>query len=83
MIRRSFINVARILPVLGAILFFMPSLWTNKDTVADTVAEGTPTQTSDVMVYLFVVWVGLILICIFAYGRLDKNSAEPPQNGGA
>ena len=50
--QRRLRDLARLLPVLGAILFVLPLMWKLDGN------EGL--GTSDVMVYLFAIWLGLI-----------------------
>ena len=48
-------DAARVLPVAGAILFFIPLLWKGG-------GEAGGAQTSFVMMYLFLIWVLLIIV---------------------
>jgi len=49
--RRRFMDAARILPIVGLVLFLLPALWRR---------EGDPNTAGEAL-YLFVVWGGLIL----------------------
>ncbi len=64
--RRRLADAARLLPVLGAILFLLPVLWGPQETPdADTAAGG---------VYVFAVWGGLIVAAFLLSRRLDRVS---------
>lgn len=52
--QRRLRDAARVLPILGAVLWFIPMMWTKSDT--------TPTSNADAMLYLFGVWIVLIII---------------------
>lgn len=54
--RRRLIDTIRIVPVLGAMLWSVPLLWPTPEEGGDTVAS------SDAIVYIFLVWLGLVLI---------------------
>lgn len=49
---RRIADAGRLIPVLGAVLFLVPLLW--------GASGARPVPTSYVMVYLFLVWFGLI-----------------------
>ena len=51
---RRVMDMARLLPVVGAFLVLLPILWASK--------AGEPGQTSGGVVYVFVVWAGLIVV---------------------
>ena len=66
--RRRMMDAARVLPILGAVLFMLPMLWHHPD------AQGTATgsvRTSYAYVYLFALWAGLILLS----GLLSRNAS--------
>lgn len=50
--RRRTADGARMLPLLGAVLFAIPLAW----------PRGDATGTSDVMIYVFATWVLLVLV---------------------
>ncbi|MGA1180891.1 MAG: hypothetical protein ACO3U1_09820 [Marivivens sp.] len=73
--QRRLQDMARILPVLAAVLFVLPLIW--KLTGND--GRGT----SDVMIYLFVIWSGLIAIAAILSRRLklDPESGSGKEEG--
>jgi len=66
--RRRLMDTARLLPVLGALLFAVPLLWpgTGDDGAA------MPLPTSRAILYIFLVWALLILGNIW-FGRLTRD----------
>lgn len=50
--RRRLMDAARLLPLLGVVLFFMPALWHPAQTPAPDTGRG--------LIYLFAVWAFLI-----------------------
>jgi len=56
--RRRLLDVARLLPLLGALLLLVPLLWPGSDGGADTVPPAMPM--SGAMTYVFFVWAALI-----------------------
>ncbi len=62
---RRAIDGARLLPILGAFLVFLPLLW----------AGG---GTRNGIVYIFSVWIGLIFLAAFLSRRLAEPPNEPP-----
>jgi peptidoglycan/LPS O-acetylase OafA/YrhL len=65
--RRRVADAARVLPVLGALLFLVPLLWAPGETHAPDTAPGG--------LYVFLVWGGLILAAFLLSRRLGP---EPP-----
>jgi hypothetical protein len=66
--RRRMADAARLVPVVGALLFLVPLLWAPAETAAaDTVPGG---------LYIFLVWAGLILAALLLSRRLGP---EPPK----
>lgn len=61
--RRRIMDAARLLPALGAALVLMPVLWVPGNETAGT-ARG--------VVYLFLVWLGLILSSVVISRRLKE-----------
>lgn len=59
---RRIADAARLLPVLGAVLFVLPMLWGG--------GGAQPVRTSYVMVYLFLVWFALIGVSALMSRRL-------------
>nr|WP_236545162.1 hypothetical protein [Tropicimonas marinistellae] len=57
-------DAARLLPLLGAILMLLPMIWAP--------GEGT----SSGVVYLFLVWAGLIVVAAYLERRLSEPLRE-------
>jgi len=61
--RRRLMDIARLAPLIGALLFLLPLLWPQQDLYpAPDVPSGS--SMSSAMVYIFGVWIGLILFCV-------------------
>ncbi|MGB5557463.1 MAG: hypothetical protein WBN04_05565 [Paracoccaceae bacterium] len=67
--RRRIMDAARVLPVLGAFLFFVPLLWTGE--------SGGEASTRVGVVYLFAIWLGLIVAALFLSLYLRHDIANP------
>jgi hypothetical protein len=71
--RRRLADAARILPLIGGVLFCLPLLW-----------KGSPTSDSTVqsLIYIFGLWVILILTSaiISRHLRLDENDRDDTRN---
>mgnify|MGYP001635388592 CR=1 FL=1 len=64
-------DAARVLPVLGAVLFALPVIWSGNPFRAGSTAGGG--------LYLFAVWAGLILGAALISRRLGRiGAAETP-----
>lgn len=57
----------RVLPLIGLMLWLVPLLWQQEG--------GEGTSTSRAMIFLFLVWIGLIL-ATFVSARFLKKSAQ-------
>ncbi len=57
--RRRLMDGARILPALGLLLWTVPVLWPT-----GTGPDIRPVMLSNAMLYIFLVWLGLILIAL-------------------
>ncbi len=74
--RRRMIDAARLLPILWLLLFLMPLLGAGN--------PADPPATSRGLIFVFVVWAGLI-VCAVVLSRLlaepagDERRDEPPQ----
>jgi hypothetical protein len=68
--RRRFGDAAKLLPIVGLVLFLMPILWSD----AARTAPG--------MVYLFSVWILLILVVAFLSRMLarDEDASRPSED---
>lgn len=67
--RRRIIDAARILPVLGLFIFFIPVLWHPADTPEPDTARGG--------LYLFAGWFGII-VAAFLLARVLMRTEPPP-----
>lgn len=66
--RRRLRDAARLLPVLGAFLMILPSLWSSPGT-------GTRLTSGDV-VYFFLIWLALVMVAAgFAPGLTGDDPA--------
>ncbi len=78
--RRRMMDAARLLPILGAVLFLVPLLWPQPDPGAE------PMRTSVAFVYVFGIWAALILVSglISRSARRwqDEESRETATGGG-
>lgn len=64
--RRRLSDAARLLPLLGALLFAVPLLWPQGD-------AGDRMPTSSAILYIFGIWASLILVNV-VFGRLSRRS---------
>lgn len=74
--QRRLMDAARLLPLLGVLLWLIPLLWPQRDP-ADEVAA---VSTSSAILYIFGVWVLLALIALFVSLMLD-GKAETAGDG--
>ncbi|MEM7733965.1 MAG: hypothetical protein AAF280_14455 [Pseudomonadota bacterium] len=65
--RRRLADAARMLPILGGILFMIPLLWLGSASMS----------TATVMVYLFVIWAALVGIAAVLSRRLGPEEDQP------
>jgi hypothetical protein len=72
--RRRLMDIARLLPLLGALLFLVPLMWPAAD---PKLAPGTATgmAMSDAFIYMFVVW-GLLILASLGFGFAVRRWAE-------
>ncbi|MEM9707692.1 MAG: hypothetical protein AAF871_02795 [Pseudomonadota bacterium] len=65
--RRRLVDVGRVLPVIGAVLFLLPMLW------AGSMGTGAG------LIYLFTIW-GLLIVAVFVFatvvGRPDPAAGQ-------
>jgi len=65
--RRRLRDAARLLPVVGAFLVWLPMLW----------GEGETRITASDLIYIFAIWCGLILAAAILSARLgDDDEAD-------
>ncbi|TCL09033.1 hypothetical protein BXY66_1075 [Shimia isoporae] len=70
--RRRLIDFIRMVPVIGAILWAVPLLWSTED--------GESVATSDAVVYVFVVWFGLV-VCGGILARALRDGRDGSEEG--
>jgi hypothetical protein len=66
--RRRLMDAARLLPVVGGLLFLVPLLWTSGP---DEGAATAPT-----MIYVFAVWAGLIVTAVLLARKLSGKATD-------
>ncbi|WP_027259250.1 hypothetical protein [Leisingera aquimarina] len=76
--RRRLMDIARLLPVLGALLLALPLLWPEASTHPAT-RDGV--TMSSAIIYVFAVWTGLIGAC-FAFSLAVQRWADHWTGGG-
>lgn len=86
--RRRLMDIARLLPVLGALLLALPLLWPEASAHP---AARSGVSMSTAIIYIFAVWGGLIAAC-FAFSLAVQRWADhwtgrvagesPPADGG-
>ncbi len=72
--RRRLADAARVLPVLGALLFMVPLLWAPQITPAQDTARGG--------LYIFAVWAGLILTAFALSRRIRSRASRDVETAG-
>ncbi len=78
--RRRLMDIARLLPVLGAVLFAIPLVWPDPDPYPAPGSHGGM-RMSSAITYIFVVWAGLIAVSV-AFGGAVRLWAEHWTAGG-
>lgn len=63
---RRAVDAARLLPVLGVMLWLIPAVWSQ--------SPDAQTPLSQAMLYIFLVWLGLIVLCAIVASRIAKRS---------
>lgn len=76
--RRRLMDIARLLPVLGALLLALPLLWPEAST-HPAARDGVSMSTA--IIYVFAVWAGLIGAC-FAFSLAVQRWADHWTGGG-
>lgn len=74
--RRRLGDAARVLPIVGGFLFFLPILWSPAQSDAPDTARGA--------LYLFSVWIGLIAAAWLIARRLRNDPTagqDAPESG--
>jgi len=62
---RRAVDAARLLPVLGVLLWLIPAFWSQ--------ATAPSTPLSQAMLYIFLVWLLLIGLCAFVSSRIARR----------
>ena len=70
--QRRFRDLARVVPVLGAVLIVMPLLWPRSGPEAATTGQA--------LTYLFSIWLGLICLAFWVSRRVVE---APPDQAAA
>ncbi|GAA6197438.1 hypothetical protein [Pseudophaeobacter sp.] len=78
--RRRLMDIARLLPILGALLFTVPLMWPNPDPYPAPGNHGGM-ATSAAITYIFAVWGGLIAAS-FVFGLAVRLWAGHWTEGG-
>lgn len=63
---RRAVDAARLLPVLGVLLWLIPAFWSQ--------ATASSTPLSQAMLYIFVVWLILIGLCALVSSRIGRRA---------
>lgn len=71
--RRRLIDLIRMLPLIGALLWAVPLLWPSG-------ADSTM-ATSKAIIYLFAVWLGMVLLGAILARLLQKAEDQDPDRG--
>lgn len=82
--RRRLADGARLLPLLGAVLFMVPLLWQTGGEIPDDDVQALRdgNRTAWVMTYLFLVWLGLAVLSGMLSRYLRSDSDEGGTAGG-
>ncbi len=70
--RRRLADSARFLPVLGLLLWMLPLLWG---------LDSDGMSTSDALVYVFAVWLGLVAAALLLIRALGRGGDAPQDDG--
>jgi predicted phage tail protein len=71
--RRRMTDAARMLPVLGAVLFAVPLLW------PDNADAPSQTPMSAALVYIFGLWLILIGLAAILAPKVGRDTDNPPK----
>lgn len=72
--RRRLIDMIRMLPVIGALLWAVPLLW--------PVGTESDTPTSAAIIYLFGVWFAMVVLSAVLAWILKRNETQEPERDG-
>jgi hypothetical protein len=73
--RRRLIDTARLLPVVGAVLFLVPLLW-------EAGAPGAAGALAQRAVYIFAVWFALVAAAAALSRALEPEDLDSSERGG-
>lgn len=71
---------ARLLPIFGGTLFLIPLLWQGGPE-AQAVEPGDTGRTAWVMTYIFLVWLGLVVLSGILARHLTADGDAPEDDG--
>jgi hypothetical protein len=75
--QRRLMDFARLLPLLGIVLWLVPLLWPQADLASDPVRDPATTgamSMSAAILYIFGVWVVLVAGALFVAGLLNDTT---------
>ena len=70
--QRRLMDAARLLPLLGALLWMVPLLWPRSQ--PDQGHDAAAVSTSSAILYMFAVWIFLALAALFLSVMLDTKA---------
>ena len=82
--RRRLTDAARLLPILGALLFALPLLWPTPEQASAGAGEAggaAGVAMAQSMIYIFAVWAGLILSALLISWRLSRAPEAETETG--
>ncbi|MBK0329129.1 hypothetical protein I5535_17775 [Rhodobacteraceae bacterium F11138] len=81
--RRRLMDAARLLPMLGGVLFALPLLWPVASPGPDAVDTGQTVPMSTAIVYIFLAWSGLIAsVALFGFSTRHWTVSDTPRGPG-
>lgn len=73
--RRRLMDISRMLPVLGALLFILPLMWLPQLSSTNDAQDQLSWPLSSVLIYVFSTWIVLLLLSVF-FGLAVKRWAQ-------
>lgn len=80
--RRRLMDAARLMPILGAVLFALPLLWPEPESPAVIAGRAEPVPMSAALTYVFGVWAALIALSL-VFGLRSRDWAREDSPYGA
>lgn len=81
--RRRLMDAARLLPLLGALIFAVPLLWPSPDASEIAGQEARLVQMSDAILYVFASWALLIVLSVlFGLSARHWGQTDSPHDPG-